>query len=68
MNVIRIPTPYEKMIEDLIPFAEVAADKAIAHIAALTQAQREDVWNEAFHGTIDRLATNAGIRRQSWQK
>ena len=54
-------TPYEQALEAIIPLAEIAANSAVGIYGD------PDRWNEVYHQTMDRLATNRGIRRQSWQ-
>ena len=65
---------YSELIGELVPLAAAVADEACRAMASpsngyeryseeLTAAK----WNEVFHSTIDRLATERGIRRQSWQ-
>lgn len=56
---------YAQRIGRLIPYAEIAADKAMKN--DMDEELKVQLWNKVYHDTMDRLATANGIRRQTWQ-
>lgn len=58
---------YDELIAELIPVAEAAADEALEHFIVPDDDDASGIWNRIYHTTLDRLATERGIRRMTWQ-